>query len=80
MRTTVTFDRDVESVLRRLRRERGLGVSEAVNELIRAGLAAGRHSADRPEPFRQPTATLDLRIDVANVAEALEQLDGPAAR
>jgi hypothetical protein len=80
MRTTVTFDRDVESALRRLRRERGLGVSEAVNELVRAGLAAGRHSADRPQPFRQPTATLDLRIDVSNVAEALEQLDGPAAR
>ena len=80
MRTTVTFDRDVESALRRLRRERGLGLSEAVNELVRAGLAAGRHSADRPEAFRQPTATLDLRVDVANVAEALEQLDGPAAR
>ncbi len=80
MRTTVTFDRDVESALRRLRRERGLGMSEVVNQLVRAGLAADRHSADRPEPFRQPTATLDLRIDVANVAEALEQLDGPAAR
>lgn len=80
MRTTVTFDRDVESALRRLRRERGLGMSEAVNELVRAGLAAGRQSADRPEPFRQPTAPLDLRIEVANVAEALEQLDGPAAR
>ena len=80
MRTTVTFDQDVESALRRLRRERGLGVSEAVNELVRAGLAASRHSTDRPEPFRQPTAALDLRVDVANVAEALEQLDGPAAR
>ena len=34
MRTTVNFDRDVESALRRLRRERGLGVSEAVNELV----------------------------------------------
>ena len=80
MRTTVTFDRDVETALRRLRRERGLGLSEAVNELVRAGLAAGRPSAERAEPFRQPTATLDLRIDVANVAEALEQLDGPTAR
>ena len=80
MRTTVTFDSDVAIGLRRLRRERGMGLSEAVNELVRAGLAAGRHSADRPEPFRQPTATLDLRVDVANVAEALEQLDGPAAR
>ena len=80
MRTTVTFDQDVESALRRLRRERGLGLSEAVNELVRAGLAAGRLSADRPGPFRQPTAALDVRIDVANVAEALEQLDGPTAR
>ena len=79
MRTTVTLDPDIESALRRLRREDGVGLSEALNQLVRAGLAAGRPVAQRPEPFRQPTAALDLRIDVANVAGALELLDGPAA-
>ena len=64
------------AALERLRRERGLRLSEAVNELLRAGLS-------RPQerrPFRQRTLGLGLRVDVSNVAEALEQLEGPAAR
>jgi hypothetical protein len=76
MRTTITFDRDVAQALQRLRRERRLGLSEVVNELIRAGLRA---RAPR-SAFRQRTHDLGLRLDVRNVAEALEVLDGPTAR
>jgi len=76
MRTTVRLDDDVAAAIEQLRRERAIGLSEAVNELIRAGL--------RQKPgqrrFRQRTHALGLRIDVSNVAEALEQLEGPAAR
>ena len=75
MRTTITLDADVAAAVDRLRRERGLGLSEAVNELVRAGLAAQRGG----RRFRQRTARLCLRVDVTNVGEALEQLDGPAA-
>jgi Arc/MetJ family transcription regulator len=71
MRTTVTLDDDVAAAVARVRRVRGLGVSEAVNELIRAGL---RDRPDRPA-FRQRTASLGLRLDVTNVAEALDLLD-----
>jgi len=53
-----------------------MGLSDAVNELIRAGLAAPA----RATIFRQRTANLGLRIDVSNVADALERLDGPEAR
>jgi hypothetical protein len=53
-----------------------MGVSEALNRLARAGLLA---KSDRPQ-FRQRTAHLALRVDVTNVAEALEALDGPSAR
>jgi hypothetical protein len=76
MRTTVTLDRDVAAAVRKLRRERGLGMSEAVNQLARAGLTvrSGR------EPFGQRSARLALKIDVTNVAEAIEQLDGPTER
>lgn len=77
MRTTVTFADDVAAALERLRREEHLGTSDAVNELIRRGLAA---EAPRAAPFVQPTHGLGLRVDVRNVAEALEQLDGPSAR
>jgi hypothetical protein len=76
MRTTVTFADDVAAAIERLRRERTVGMSEAVNELIRRGLAAG----EGRQPFRQQTHPLALRIDVSNIGEALEELDGPAAR
>jgi len=76
MRTTVSLDDDVAAAVEKLRRERRLGLSEAVNELIRVGLRTPR----RRQAFRQRTADLGLRIDVSNVAEALDLLDGPATR
>jgi hypothetical protein len=76
MRTTVTFERDVAAAIDALRRERSIGLSEAVNGLIRAGL--GRKAPSRA--YRQRSQVLGLRIDVNNIAEALEQLEGPTAR
>jgi DNA-binding transcriptional LysR family regulator len=38
MRTTLSLDDDVAAAVQRLREERNLGLSEAVNELVRAGL------------------------------------------
>jgi hypothetical protein len=39
MRTTITLDPDVEALVRKAMRERGLSFKQAVNEAIRAGLA-----------------------------------------
>ena len=77
MRTTVTLADDVAAELERLRRERSIGVSEALNELARAGMAR------KQEPrrhFVQRTHQIGLGIDVTNVAEALEQIEGPDYR
>jgi hypothetical protein len=76
MRTTVEFDTDVAAAIEQLRRERRMGVSEAVNELIRRGLLP---TAERPR-FEQRTHPLGIKIDVSNVADALELLEGPTAR
>lgn len=76
MRTTVTLDDDVAAAVGRVRRERGVGVSQAVNELVRAGLL----TAPAQRAYEHKTARLSLKIDVTNVAEALEQLDEPAER
>jgi hypothetical protein len=76
MRTTIELDADAAKAVERLRRERGLGVSEAVNELIRAGLLP----REPAPPFTQRTRSLGLRVDVSNVAEALEILEGVEAR
>jgi len=72
MRTTVEFDDDTAKAVERLRREDGLGVSEAVNELIRRGLLPRQADAT----FEQRTRSLGIRIDVSNVAEALDVLEG----
>ena len=76
MRTTVTLADDVAQAIERVRRERSIGVSEAVNELIRAGLAR----KPTREPFVQRTAPLGLRVDVTNTWDAIESLDGPDTR
>ncbi len=54
-----------------------MGLSEAVNRLVRAGLVVtSRTSA----PFEQRTHPLGLKLDVTNVAEALDALEGPSGR
>lgn len=76
MRTTVEFDDDAARAIEALRHERGVGLSQAVNELIRRGLLAQPTRA----PFRQRTAPLGLSIDASSVADALELLEGAATR
>ena len=78
MRTTVTLEPDVAAAVDHLRKERSIGLSEAVNELVRAGLAAGNRQPARR--FVQRSEPIGLKIDVTNVAEAIELLEGPAAR
>lgn len=76
MRTTVDLAPDAAKAVERLRREQGLGLSEAVNQLIREGLAAQPSRA----PFVQRTQKLGIAVDVSNVADALDLLEGPTAR
>jgi metal-responsive CopG/Arc/MetJ family transcriptional regulator len=77
VRTTVSLDDDVAAAVDRVRRERSVGLSEAVNDLIRAGLRA---RPEGPKRVRMRRHDLGLKVDVTNVAEAIEILDGPAAR
>lgn len=76
MRTTVELSDDTAAAVNRARREFGIGVSEAVNELIRRGLMPRAETS----AFRQRTRRLGLRVDVSNVSAALEDLDGVEAR
>ncbi len=76
MRTTVTLDDDVAAGISRLRRERGLGLSEALNELARAGMVRGGER----QVFRQRSEPIGFRVSIDNVAEVLELLDEPVSR
>jgi hypothetical protein len=76
MPTTIKLDDDTAKAVEELRRTDGLGLSEAVNALIRRGM--GTH--DQVVPFRQPTLPLGMHVDVCHVDEALEVLEGIEVR
>lgn len=71
MRRTVVLDDDVAAAVEQMRREGSAGLSEVINELIRAGLRAKRHR----RPYRQRIDSIGIRVDVSNTAEALELLE-----
>lgn len=75
MRTTVTFDDDAAAAVEALRRERGIGVSAAVNELVRRAVS---RPVDRA-PFVQRTSEGRARIDVTDIGAVLDLLDGPTS-
>jgi hypothetical protein len=72
----VTLDWDVAAAVQRLRRDEGVGPSEPMNRLARAGLTANR----APHRFHQRTVDADLLLDVSNVAGAIELAEGPGHR
>lgn len=74
MRTTLNLADDVAAAVKRLRRERSIGASEAVNELVRASLA---REGTNQAPFRQKSHDLGAGVNFDNVGEVLETLDGP---
>lgn len=71
MRTTVTIADDVFAEMERLRREEGLGPSEALNLLARRGMAA---KASQPD-YVHRSFPMGLKLDVANIGEVLDLLD-----
>lgn len=72
MRTTITVADDVAAEMERLRREEGMGPSEALNLLARRGMA----NPSRTDYVYTPiTYKLGLRMDIANIGEVLDLLD-----
>lgn len=61
MRTTVTLEPDVEALLRKAMRERGISFKDALNQAVRVGL-----SRPASREYRLPfTARMGFRPDVA---------------
>jgi hypothetical protein len=71
-RTTVTLADDVAAEVDRIRRQHGVGVSEAVNDLARRGMSA---QSPAPPRVEVPSFPLGIMIDISNVAEAIDLLD-----
>lgn len=77
MRTTITLDPDVDAMVRKRMRERGLSFKDAVNDALRAGLT----ERSATEPFHTPTfnmggprVPLDRALEVAGRLEDEELL------
>lgn len=72
MRTTVTLDPDVEALLKRAMRERGLTFKQALNDAVRAGVAPASSPPAKPFP------TYDMgepRIDVTKALRLAGELE-----
>lgn len=71
MRTTIDLADDVAAAVEKARRERGLGLSEAVNDLVRAGLLSRRQTP----PIDPPSYDMGISINVDNIGEVIELLE-----
>lgn len=81
MRTTITLDEDVAAKLKVESRQGGRSFRDVVNETLRRGLAQ-RNAASR-QAFKVTARDLgNLRpgLSLDNVAELIEQLEGPLQR
>jgi hypothetical protein len=77
VRTTINLDDDVASEVAKLQRERGLGLSAAVNELARAGFRTARQEYHYEHVSHDMGALVDLS-DIADVLELLGEADRPS--
>jgi hypothetical protein len=72
VRTTVTFDPDVAKILERLQKERGVGLSDVVNDAVRNA------SAPQAKRKRFVQTTSDMGVPfmpIDNIGEVLDVLE-----
>ncbi len=82
MRTTLTLDEDVAAKLKSLARRTGRAFRDVVNETLRRGLADARQPQVR-RGFKVEARDLGRRrpgLSLDNVAELLDQVEGPMHR
>jgi hypothetical protein len=81
VRTTLTIDDDLAPKIDAEMRRTGRSFKETVNRLLRLGLTT-RQELGRPSRFEVRARPLGARpgLDLDNVGELLEQLEGPTRR
>jgi len=81
MRTTLTIADDVAAMLKQEMARSGRMFRDVLNDALRAGLT-NRRGPNRPEKLKNPTRVWNARllINIDNVQEALDLVDGPWRR
>jgi Ribbon-helix-helix protein, copG family len=76
MRTTLTLDDDVAAKLRQLAARRRLSFKEAVNSVLRRGLAAQEVKGRSAQPFRVPVFRSAFRpgVDPLRLNQLVDEL------
>ncbi len=80
MRMTLTLDDDIAGRLEEETRRSGKSLKEIVNSLLRLGFSAANDTAAAGKPFVVRARHLGKPapgLDLDNVAELLEQVEGP---
>ena len=82
MRTTLTLDEDVAAKLKSEARRAGRPFREVVNDTLRQGLMSRRPEAKQRSFKIRPRDLGNLRpgLSLDNIAELLEQVEGPLHR
>lgn len=78
MRTTLSLDHDVASLLKKEVRRSGEPFKQVVNRYLRLGLTAPKRPSRKP--FKVMPINLGLPRDFDKVEELLEYLEGPGHR
>ena len=82
MRTTLTLDEDIAAKLKSLARRTGRAFREVVNETLRRGLVSSSPPSPR-QAFKVEAHDFGPRragLNMDNIAELLEQVEGPLHR
>jgi hypothetical protein len=73
MRTTIRLDPQVAAAAQQIQTEQNVSFSSAVNQLAMRGLLA--HGPTSAAGFEQLTYPMGLKVDISNIADALEQIE-----
>jgi hypothetical protein len=80
MRTTLSLDDDVARLLDKESRRSGASFKEVVNHFLRLGLVAAKQPARKPFVVAPRKLGLPSGLNYDNVAQLLDELEGPAHR
>ena len=80
MRTTLSLDDDVASLLQKEMRASGTSLKQAVNHYLRLGLVASKQSKRKAFTVKPRAMGLPSGMTYDSVAELLEAIEGPEHR
>ena len=75
MRTTLTLDPDVASLVEQHRQASALSLKQTINDLLRLGLIAAKQLSPKPFVVKPRAMGLPLGMSYDNIGELLESLD-----